>query len=107
MRNLGEEKSVPIFQKQVRDSEKGFFLSWAELNNLANKFEQIYDIDLIGCLNKDLLKRYDTDEQMYETCDIVIVMFHSSYSEVFTKNISLIERWSKKFKDVERLMKSE
>lgn len=105
MGNLGEGKSVPVFQDQIRKSEGGFFLNWADLNTLSKKFEQIYDIDLVGCMNKDLIKRYETDEEMYEACDIVIVMYDSCYWEVFTKDKSLIERCAKKFKDVKWLMK--
>ena len=74
------------------------------MNSLAKKFKQIVDIVLVGCINKDLIKRYDTDEEMYEACDSVIVMFDSSYWEVFTKDKSLIERWAKKFNKVEWLM---
>lgn len=65
---------------------------------VAKKFFQIKDITLLGCIKKDLLKRYETDEEMCEACDIVIVMFDSSYWEVFAKDKGLIERWAKKFK---------
>ena len=40
---------------------------------------------------------------MYETCDISIMMFDGGYWEVFSKDASLIERLSKKFKEVEFL----
>lgn len=103
--HLGEGKSIPVFEDLIEKSEKGFILSWEDLNTLAIKFNQVIDIVLLGCLNEDLIKRYDTDEEMYEACDIVIVMFDSSYWEVFTKDKSLIERWAKKFKDVKWLMR--
>jgi hypothetical protein len=77
------------------------------LNTLAEKFEQIIDLTLIGCFDKDRIKCYETDEKIYEACDIVIVMFDSSYWEVFAKGKSLIEKWAKKFKDVEWLMRND
>lgn len=105
--NLGEGKSIPEFEDQILESDRGFFLSWKDLNTLAEKFEQIYDIVILGSMNEDVIKRYNTDEEMYEACDIVIVMFDSSFWEVFAKDKGLIERWAKKFKDVEWLMRND
>jgi hypothetical protein len=51
-----------------------------------------------------LLHRYDTDQEMYETCDIVIQMIDSSYWENFSKDEDLINRFAKKFMQVEFLM---
>ncbi len=105
--DLSGGKLIPISEDDITNSEKGFFLSWENLNLVAKNFEQIYDLVLIGCYNKDVIKRYNTDEEMYEACDIVIVMFDSSYWELFAKDKGLIERWAKKFKDVEWLMRND
>jgi hypothetical protein len=105
--NLGEGKSIPEFEDQVRNSENGFLLNWKELNLLAKRFFQIKDITLLGCIRKDLVKRYETDEKMYEICDIVIEMFDYSYWDVYCKDKNLIEKLTKKFKDVEWLTKNE
>ena len=61
------------------------------------------DITLIGCKNETLLHRYDEDQDMYETCDIVIEMFDSNFWEVFSKDESLIDRLAKKFKEIKFL----
>ena len=57
--HLGEGRSIPVFEKQIYDSEKGLFITWDDLNLLSKKFYQIIDITLIGCKNKNLLRRYD------------------------------------------------
>lgn len=101
--HLGEGKSLPEFEKQIFDSENGFFISWMELNALAKKFYQVYDITLIACSNKEFLKRYTNDLEMYETCDICIEMVDSSYWEVFSKNENLIARLAAKFKNIKFL----
>ena len=102
-----ESKPISISEKEIIESERGLFLSWEDLNTLARNFEQVIDLTLIGCFDKDRIKSYETDEEMYEVCDIVIVMFDSCYWEVFTKDKNLIERWAKKFNDVEWLMRNE
>lgn len=84
MGDLGEDKSIPVFQEQIYESEKGFFIGWQELDDLSKKFYQVIDIDLLGCKDISLTKRYKSDREMYETCDIVIQMIDSSYWEIFS-----------------------
>lgn len=101
MGDLGKDKPIPEFQKQIKNSERGYFIDWIELNILSQKFYQIIDMILIGCKDKNLLKRYKTEQEMYETCDFVIDMFDSSYWKVFSKDEKFIESLKKKFKKTE------
>lgn len=101
--HLGEDLSIPVFEKQIYDSEKGLFITWEDLNVLSKKFYQIIDITIIGCKGKDLLKRYENDQEKYEICDFVIEMIDSSYWEVFSKDEVFINRLAKKFKAIEFL----
>ncbi len=101
--DLGEGKSLPEFEQQIYNSEKGFFIKWDILNILSTQFTQIINIILIGCFDEKLLVRYKDDKEMYETCDIVIEMFDSSFWEVFSKDESMINRLAAKFKEVEFL----
>ena len=86
--NLGLGKPLVAFEEEIRKAERGLFVSWNELNQLASKFHQIIDTEIIGCKDQNLLQRYK-EQEMYETCDIVIVMFDSSYWEIFSKD----EEW--------------
>jgi hypothetical protein len=101
--SLGENQSMPTFEEQIRKSEKGLFISWGELNNLAKKFWDLMDITIIGCRDKSLLGRYDNDQKMRETCNIVIEMIDSGCWEIFSKDEKLIKRLSQKYKDIEFL----
>ena len=101
--NLGEEVSVPILQKQIYDSKNGLFISWQDLSILAEKFEQVIDIIIIGSNEEKNLRRYEDDQEMYETCDFVIAMVDSGYWEVFSKEPDLIDRLATKFKEIEFL----
>ncbi len=90
--HLGEGRSIPIFEDQIIESKIGFFIDWDDLNLLSHKFYDLMDIVLIGCKDKTSLHRYDDDQEMYETCDIVIEMFDSCYWEVFSKDVNLINK---------------
>lgn len=95
--------SISAFELNVNKSEKGLFISWKDLNELANQLWEIIDIIIIGCKDEKLLLRYENDETMYRSCDIVIVKFDSCFWEVFSKDQQLIQKLSKKFKDIEWL----
>lgn len=101
--NLGKGISIVGFQNRLNKSERGLNIKWDELNILSHKFEEIEHIILIACKNKDQLHRYKEDQEMYETCDIVIEFFDSSFWEVFSKDEQLIKRLASKFKKVEHI----
>lgn len=101
--DLGEEKSIPEFEEKIVKSEKGYFIPWKDVNDLAQRFWDLMDIILIGCKNKNLLRRYENDQEMYETCDIVIEKVDSGYWEVFSNDEQLINRLASKFKEIEFL----
>jgi len=101
--DLGEGKSIPEFEEQIYNSEKGLFINWEELNILSGKFFQIIDIIIIGCQNESLLHRYENEHEMYETCDIVIELHDSCFWEVFSKDEQLINRLASKFNEIKFL----
>lgn len=103
LEKLGEDVRYQDLEKEIYESENGFFINWDDLNTLGRKFHQIIWITVIGCKNEKLLRRYENDQEMYETCDFVIVMFDSSFWEVFSKDASSINRLAEKFKDIKLL----
>ena len=98
-----EGMSIQTLEKEIDDSPNGLLLNWVALNELMTKLPQIIDMVLIGSKAELDLKRYASDQEMYEACDIVIVMFDSSYWEVFSKEESLIQRFASKFKGIKFL----
>lgn len=101
--HLGEGKSIVEFSDLINESERGFFIEWDELNDLVKKFWQIIDMLIIGCHDAKLLKRYEDDQEMYETCDIVIEMDDSCFWEVFSKDEQIINNLASKFKKIKFL----
>ena len=90
-------------QDKIEQTKNGIRLTWDELNSFSEDIHQSIDLLVIASKDKDLLRSYDSDKQMYETCDIVIEMIDSSYWEVFSKDRALIDRLAKKFEDIEFL----
>jgi hypothetical protein len=101
--NLGKGRSVPVFEKEIIDAKNGLFITWKDLNELSQRFWDLMNITLIGCKYLDLLRRYENDQEMYETCDIAIEMVDSNYWEVFSKDQNLICNLHAKFKDTKLL----
>lgn len=82
-------------------SENGLFVSWKELNEIANKIDQLLSIIIVASRDSKNLHRYEDDQEMYETCDIVIEMIDSYFWEVFSKDYEFIDRLATKFKEIE------
>lgn len=95
--NLGEGISMPVFEEKIFQSPNGFFISWEDLQLLSLKFDQVIDITIIGCAERDLLRRYETDEEMFAACDIAIEMIDSFYGEIHSKEQKIISAFKEKF----------
>ena len=100
---LGNHKSVLVLQKQILEAEKGLLISWKDLFDMATKFEQVIGITIIGGRDLKEIQRYEDDEEMFETCDVVIQMVDSCSWEVFSKDSEFINRLKSKFKDTNLL----
>lgn len=103
MGHLKDGKSIPDFEEEVRNSERGVFLTWDDLNMFADSLWQAFDFLVIGCTDPRLIVRHENDQEMYETCDIVIHMHDCCFWEVFSRDEDLISRLVKKFKKIEFL----
>ena len=100
---LFRDKSIPDLELEIKNYPKGLQIDWKDLKFLEEIDNRVEDLVLIGSRDSDTLKQYDNDQQMYETCDYVIVFFDSSYWEVFSKDESFIQRLFSKFQKVEFL----
>ena len=96
-------KFVMGIQEETDKSRDGIIIPWKRLRDFSNGIFQSIDLGIIACKDKALLHRYEDDQEMYETCDIVIEMIDSGYWEVFSKDEQLINRLAEKFKNTEFL----
>jgi hypothetical protein len=98
-----EGRFISELTEKINSSEQGLDFSFTALLALSKKIFQEIEVLVIGCKMKENLHRYTVDQEMYETCDIVMEMIDGGFWEVFSKNEILINRLAKKYKEVEIL----
>ncbi|MGL4348020.1 MAG: hypothetical protein ACRCSV_00975 [Chlamydiales bacterium] len=101
--DLRGEKSLLSLEEEIKKAKNGLYITWDEIHRLFPKFDQVIDLDLIGCTDKSKLHRYDNDKEMYESCDIVIRMVDTSYWEIYSHAQSLLQVYKKKFLKTESI----
>ncbi len=79
--------------------EKKINISWEEIKILAEGVFQFVDLVLIGCKDPKKLKPYQSDDEMFASCEIVIIMFDTSCWEISCKDKLLMSRFVDKFKN--------
>lgn len=89
--------------ERAKKSKNGLPYTFESLIELAGKIFQEIEVLIIGCKNKENIRRYNKDEEMYEVCDFVIEMIDGGFWEVFSKDTRWIDELSRKYKDVEFL----
>lgn len=95
--SLRGNHSLVSLEEQIKKSKNGVSITLDELYELFSRIAQIIDLDLIGSRNKNRLQRYETDKEMYESCELVIRMVDSSYWEIYFHDKILFEKFEKKF----------
>ena len=78
-------------------------MKWDDVCFVRDQLFQIYEIIILGCKNQEFLHRYDSDQEMYQSCDIVIELIDCAFWQIFSKNQDLINRIKRSFKEVELL----
>lgn len=101
MPNKEKAELVMQYQTEINESDNGHYLDWNELKKLSEKYFQRYEIEVLGCSDKDLLRKYKNDEEMIKNCNIVIIEIDCTCWEVYAKDQNLIEKLKFKFKKTE------
>lgn len=101
--NAGEGAFINQYKNQVNRLENGLQLTWEEIFAVTDKFVQIFEITILGCKVKENLHRYKFDQEMYESCDIVIELIDCAFWQVFSKKSELIKKLKEKFNKTESL----
>jgi len=99
--NPSGNKSLPEFESQIANSPQGLLVTWNELCELSEKFEEVIDVVIVGCESRGDIQRRQNDNELYSSCDVAIEAFDSSYWRVYSKHQDIIDRIEKSFKDTE------
>lgn len=98
-----EGNRLKQFENEINSSENGVLIDWKELTHLSDRFYQMYETILLGSKDPQLLRRYQTEAQMYQSCDIVIELIDCAFWEVHSKDSEFINRLKRKFKETENI----
>ncbi len=101
--NAGEESFVNYHKNKINKSKNGLELNWPEISSIDRRFHQIFEITILGCKTHEFLHRYDNDQEMYQSCDIVIELIDCAFWQIFSSNHELIDKLMGKFKETELL----
>lgn len=99
----GIDQRVLDLQDEVEKLEMGQQVSWSDLSAMGNDVFQFIELILVGSKNLENNRWIQEPKVRYETPDIYIEMFDSSYWEVFSKDHAFINRLAHKFKDIKFL----
>ena len=78
-------------------------MNWKELKLFSERVHQEIDLRVIGSKDCACLRRYSSDLELYNSCDIVIEMIDTAYWVIFSKDHDFINRLARELKDTEFL----
>lgn len=99
----GVDPTVVSLQDKVEKLDMGQEIKWNDLCALGNDVFQFIELILVASKNPENNRWIEEPKKMYETPDVYIEMFDSSYWEVFSKDHAFIDRLKYKFKETELL----
>lgn len=79
-------------------SERGLMMSWNDLNVYTSNLFNLLEACVIGSKDEQMLRNFEDDQEMFETCDLTINNIDGWYWEVFSKDEGLIKQLASKFK---------
>ena len=98
-----QKKNLIKYMKKINESSEGIFIKWKELFLLSKQFDQIFETIILGSKDINLLHRYKNDNEMYESCDIVIELIDCYFWQVYAKDQTIIEKLAKRFSKIEMI----
>lgn len=100
--DLGEDRSMPEFEDEVLEQPSGMPFNWQELNELAEKLDDIINIIITGNQEKKL-KSYKGEHDLIQSSDILIEFFDSTYWRIYSSDKKVLNEIAKSFSDTKLL----
>lgn len=94
---------VNNYKKKINGSKEGLKLKWNDICFIGDQLFQIYEIIILASKNQACLYHYASDQEMYQSCDIVIELIDCAFWQIFSKNKDLINAIKGNFKKTELL----
>lgn len=91
---------INMLKKQISDSPRGAQISFEDLLLLSSKYEQMYEIVVIGVKDMNLLHQYKDLKEMHRVCDISIELVDCAFWVIHSQDSYLIKKIENIFHDV-------
>ena len=88
------------FEDEVNNRKNPEILSHSKLTEILNQIEVINEILIIADHNTQKIRRFSSDNDMYNECDLTIELCDSTYWQVSSNNTDLLDFLKKEF-DIE------
>ena len=86
-----DREMLPL-ETQVNSSEHGIAMSYQQVKGLSNRVNDLWNLLLLGQFDKNkLVKKDDEDAIIFDSSDVVVEYFDSSYWTITSTNSSFIE----------------
>ena len=89
--------NVLEFENKINSSKDGYSTNINELFKIDKDLNQINEILIIGDKNSLILKKYEWDEDMYNSCAVCIELVDSSYWQINSSDELFVNDLIKKF----------
>lgn len=89
------ESGIVDFEETIKHLPYGYILSWQMLTNLAQKFDDLIDIVIIGCYEMAQIPSC-VDADIYLSSEIVLELIDSSFWQIYTKDERLLQNLDRK-----------
>lgn len=101
--DLGEGQCIVELEEKVSNLEQGLILSWSELNELATKFDQMFDIIVVASADQNSITRCDNDKELYSKHLIVIELFDGAYWRIYAEDEDIVKNLETQFNETKYL----
>lgn len=80
------ESGLNILQIEnaARTRESGIIYQYEDLMKLLLNLEQLWEIQIVGASNPENLKHYESDEEMWTSCEVIIELFDTGILEIIS-----------------------
>lgn len=95
------DKMTFEMENKISSSKKGIDVTLIEVRHILSKINDLWNILLIGYSDIECDIQYkDNDTEIFNSSDIVIEYFDSSYWTIACRDTSFIERLKKEFENI-------
>lgn len=94
------EIDLNLLIRKIENSPTGLHLNWDELTDLGRKLNQVINLILVGCGDRNMIPQIIPGEIDFSNCDIVIEAVDSTFWRITAKNQDVIIHFWTAFKDV-------